>query len=79
MLPSTMLTRPDDPTPLRRAREAVGYSQARLARLSGVHPSCISLAERCGLLTAAMARRLAPALGVQPEALLPPTRGVDGE
>ena len=65
------IPRPQLPkTPLQCAREAVGISQARLAREAGVHPASIGLAERAGCLSPAMAERLAAILGVTADELL---------
>jgi transcriptional regulator with XRE-family HTH domain len=58
------------PTALQRARRARKISQSVLSRLTRVHPSSISQAERSGSITLALAERLAPALGCKPEDLL---------
>jgi transcriptional regulator with XRE-family HTH domain len=58
------------PTRLQRARRAAKLSQTALARRTGAHPQTISTAERSGAVSEALARRLAPALGVKPEDLL---------
>lgn len=66
---------PLPPTPLQRARQAAGLSQARLARETGVHPATISLAERSGSVSRGLAERLARALGVTPDDLLQKSEG----
>lgn len=58
------------PTPLQRVRAARRMSQATLARLSGVNPNTIGLAERSGAVTRALAARLAPALGCDPDDII---------
>ena len=58
------------PTPLQRIRAARRMSQAVLARLTGVNPNTIGLAERSGAVTRALAERLAPALDCEPDDLI---------
>lgn len=57
------------PTNLKVARLASGLSQVLLGRITRTHPSVISAAERSGFVSARLAARLAPALGVAPESL----------
>jgi len=70
---------PPDKNPLRRARLRRGWSQVELAARADISLGTVSLCERGGFLTHAMARRLAPVLGVQPSDLLPPERAAGGE
>lgn len=49
---------------LKAARTAANLSQVELARLVGVHPSTISLAERGGQMSPYLAARVAAVLGV---------------
>lgn len=58
------------PSPLKLAREKARLTQVGLAKILGVHPASISLAER-GALSRQMARRCAEALGVPVEEILP--------
>ncbi|MBI5071264.1 MAG: helix-turn-helix transcriptional regulator [Deltaproteobacteria bacterium] len=64
-----MMNEPLPPTPLQRIRRAARLSQAGLARRAKVHPQTISVAERSGAVSEALARRLAAVLGCAPEAL----------
>ncbi|MGC3997488.1 MAG: helix-turn-helix domain-containing protein [Anaeromyxobacter sp.] len=56
---------------LRRLRQGRGLSFARLGGVAGVNPTSIWRAEQSGQISRGMAERLAPALGVAPEELMP--------
>ncbi len=71
------MRRQTPPSPLKVARERACLTQVGLAKLLGVHPASISLAER-GALSANMARRCAAALGVPAEDLLDETSTTPG-
>lgn len=54
---------------VREIRQQRGYSQVELAAKAGCSLTTVSLAERLGFLTSAMAQRFAAALQVRPEDL----------
>jgi transcriptional regulator with XRE-family HTH domain len=62
-------------SPLRLERQRRGLSQVALAALAGCHPSAVSLAERGGFITPTLAAKLAAALEVAPDAILPKRDG----
>jgi transcriptional regulator with XRE-family HTH domain len=59
------------PSPVRLARERVGLTREQLAVRAGVSSSTLYLAERAGLLSDAIATKVAAALGVSPKELRP--------
>lgn len=54
---------------LRRERRRRGWSQVELARRAGCCLNTVSLAERIGHVSPAMAQRLGRALGIEPREL----------
>lgn len=58
-------------SPLRRERLRRGWSQVALAARAGCSLNTISLAERGGFLSNAMAEKVAGALGLHPEDIRP--------
>ncbi|MCJ8158834.1 helix-turn-helix domain-containing protein [Sphingomonas sp. LaA6.9] len=68
----------DTPNRIRELREAIGMSQAELARLANVTPSALNKVELGSRgLDQDWMRRLAPHLGVAPADLLPRTDNPD--
>jgi transcriptional regulator with XRE-family HTH domain len=60
---------PSQKSPTRRLREQAGMTREQLAVKAGVSSSTVYLAERAGLLSDAIAAKLARVLGVEPSQL----------
>lgn len=59
------------PSPVRAARERAGLTREQLAVKAGCSSSTLYLAERAGLLSEAIAAKLAAALGIDAAELRP--------
>lgn len=64
-------TNPKPPSPTRRLREKRGMTREQLAVKAKIASSTLYLVECAGLLSDAVAEKLAGALGVSPEDLRP--------
>lgn len=64
---------------IKRLREAAGYSQMRLCRVTGISQATLYRAEVGGVVSLETARRLAVALGVSPSSLVDGVPAREGE